>query len=105
MRTEWFKKEDESEYAYIYRIGSKKEEIGSWQDVADIINDQLGYQYTECKYRKDYAAFKKMFDANKETLTDGSALLSDIEMRELDLRKEQRKFYDQRQALTRVVNA
>ena len=46
-----------------------------------------------------------MFDANKETLTDGSALLSDIEMRELDLRKEQRKFYDQRQALTRVVNA
>lgn len=53
MRTEWLKKEDESEYAYIYRIGSKKEEIGSWQDVADIINDQLGYQYTECKYRKD----------------------------------------------------
>lgn len=52
-----------------------------------------------------FAAFKKMFDANKETLTDSSALLSDIEMRELDLRKEQRKFYDQRQALTRVVNA
>ena len=51
MKTDWLRKEDESEYAYIYRIGNIKEQIGSWQDVADLLNYQLGYQYTESKYR------------------------------------------------------
>lgn len=46
MKTDWLRKEDESEYAYIYRIGNIKEQIGSWQDVADLLNYQLGYQYT-----------------------------------------------------------
>ena len=105
MKTDWLRKEDESEYAYIYRIGNIKEQIGSWQDVADLLNYQLGYQYTESKYRKDYAAFCKLFEANRDKLTDNSAQLHEIEQRELELRKEQRKFYDQRQALTRVVNA
>ena len=50
MKTDWLRKEDESEYAYIYRIGNIKEQIGSWQDVADLLNYQLGYQYTESKY-------------------------------------------------------
>lgn len=49
MKTDWLRKEDESEYAYIYRIGNIKEQIGSWQDVADLLNYQLGYQYTESK--------------------------------------------------------
>ena len=105
MKTDWLRKEDESEYAYIYRIGNIKEQIGSWQDVADLLNYQLGYQYTESKYRKDYAAFCKLFEANRDKLTDNSAQLHEIEQRELELRMEQRKFYDQRQALTRVVNA
>lgn len=46
-----------------------------------------------------------MFNANRDHFTNSSAQLSEIEQRELELRKEQRKFYDQRQALTRVVNA
>ena len=68
MKTDWLRKEDESEYAYIYRIGNIKEQIGSWQDVADLLNYQLGYQYTESKYRKDYAAFCKLFEANRDKL-------------------------------------
>lgn len=46
-----------------------------------------------------------MFDANRERFTDSGAQLYELEQRELDLRKEQRKFYDQRQALNRVVTA
>ena len=78
MKTDWLRKEDESEYAYIYRIGNIKEQIGSWQDVADLLNYQLGYQYTESKYRKDYAAFCKLFEANRDKLTDNSAQLHEI---------------------------
>ena len=39
MSNEFLRREDESEYAYIYRIGAAKERIGSWQDVADILNE------------------------------------------------------------------
>lgn len=72
MNNEFMRREDESEYAYIYRVGSNKERIGSWQDVADLINSQLGYEYTESKYRKDYNAFKKMFEANREHFTNAT---------------------------------
>lgn len=65
MSNEFLRREDESEYAYIYRIGAAKDRIGSWQDVADILNEQLGYEYTESKYRKDYNSFRKMFEANR----------------------------------------
>lgn len=36
------KRPDENEYEYIYRLGQQKDLIGSWQDVADIANRELG---------------------------------------------------------------
>ena len=48
------KMNDENEFEYIYRIGSLKDQIGTWQDVADILNEELGYEYTESRYRKMY---------------------------------------------------
>lgn len=104
MDRNWHKRDGESEYEFIYRVGSAKDQIGSWQDVADILNSELGYQYTECKYRKDFAAFQKMFSANRHRLIESDAAIREIEERELALKREARKFYDQRQALTRVVN-
>lgn len=71
--------------------------------MADLINGQLGYEYTESKYRKDYNAFKKMFEANRDQLVDTDEQLSLIDQKQMDLKKEARKFYDQRQALTRVL--
>lgn len=56
---------NESEEEYIYRVCSKKEIIGSWQDIADIINSELDHEYTESKYRKQYQAFQRMFEANR----------------------------------------
>lgn len=102
---DWARKDGESEYEFIYRVGSAKEQIGSWQDVADILNRELGYQYTECKYRKDFAAFKKMFSANRNRLIESDGIAADLAERELALKREARKFYDQRQALSRIVTA
>ena len=103
MNHEWKRLPDESEYEFIYRIGSVKEQIGSWQDVADILNRELGYQYTECKYRKDFAAFRKMFSANRDKLVSPDGISRDLDERELALKREARKFYDQRQALSRLI--
>lgn len=95
----------ESELEYIYRIGSQKDVIGTWTDVADIINSELGYNYSECKYRKQLASFRQIYDANKEKLMSPDAQIAEMEQRKLELQREARKFYDERQALNRVVTA
>jgi hypothetical protein len=66
---------DEQDEQLIYRICSEKEKIGSWQEVADILNDLLGTEYNESKFRKQYQAFQKMLEANQEKFVDDNAQL------------------------------
>lgn len=103
MQSKFTRRPEESEYEYIYRIASSKDAIGSWQDVADLLNAELGYEYTESKYRKDFAAFKKMFEANRALLSDSETQAKNLSEREIAFKIEARKFYDQRQALNRAV--
>ena len=54
-----FKSPEESENSYILRICEAKltkELDATWEDVANIINNQLGYNYSESYYRKGYKA-------------------------------------------------
>ena len=44
----------ETDEELIYRICSNKDKIGSWQDVADILNGLLGTEFTESKFRKQF---------------------------------------------------
>lgn len=82
----------ESEEEYIYRVCSEKEIIGSWQDVADIINSELGHEYTESKYRKQYQAFQRMFEANREKIASVQAGdYSELEELTRNLQKERVK--------------
>lgn len=103
MQSKFTRRPEESEYEYIYRVASSKDAIGSWQDVADLLNAELGYEYTESKYRKDFAAFKKMFEANRALLSDSEAQAKNLSEREIAFKIEARRFYDQRQALNRAV--
>ena len=59
-----FKRYDgETEEQLLYRIGKIKDELGySWQEIANIMNELLNYDYSESKYRK---AFKKMLNSNE----------------------------------------
>lgn len=87
----WEKKVGESEYEYVYRLGSNKDAIGTWQDVADILNTELGYEYTESRYRKMYQSFTKMFDENRERFVEKDTITNDMLMQKIDLEKERRK--------------
>ena len=80
----------ETETEYIYRICCNKDEIGSWIDVAEVLNRELGYDYTECKYRKDFTSFQKIFDANKGKLV-GDGYEKSIREQIEELRKERAK--------------
>ena len=57
--------DNETDEELIYRICSQKEIIGTWQNVADILNRVLGFDYGESTYRKKYQAFQKLMQANE----------------------------------------
>ena len=54
--------ENESDKELINRICSEKNKIGSWQDVADIINNILGTTFTESKYRKNFRLYSEGYN-------------------------------------------
>lgn len=79
--------ENETEEELIYRITGEKEQIGSWQAVADILNELLDTEYTESKFRKQRQAFDKMLAANQSKYADSNAQLREIEVQKRELEK------------------
>ena len=67
--------DDETDEELIYRICKDKDKIGSWQNVADVINELTGNDYGESTYRKNW-----WLDAN-EIIEKGVAdhIITDIE--------------------------
>lgn len=88
----------ESNLELIYRVCSDKDIIGTWQDVADILNELLDEDYSESKYRKDYQAFQKIMGANRSKFNDSDMQLAEIREAERKLEREKIKFRDERSA-------
>ncbi|PNX45675.1 MAG: hypothetical protein BV457_09120 [Thermoplasmata archaeon M9B1D] len=95
--------ENESVEELTFRICSEKDNIGSWQDVANILNELLGEEYTESKYRKSYQAFKKMLEANQSKFSDSNAQLEQIRLETETLKKERIKLSDERVTYNRLI--
>ena len=96
--SEYRRLDGESNLELIYRICSDKELIGTWQDVADILNKILGEDYSESKYRKDYQAFNRIMGANKSKFSDESSRIEEIREAERRLEREKIRFRDERNA-------
>ena len=95
---EWTRLDGESEEHLLMRLVAQKDQIGTWDDIARIMNELTGQSYGECKYRKSYKAFQKMYDANLDILTDFDAYSDSImdQKRELEIAKIQ--YRDERNA-------
>ena len=93
----------ETDEELIYRVCSEKEKIGSWQEVADILNRLLGTEFTESKFRKSYQAFEKMLDANKGKFLDDDNYLKEITLQKRELAKEKQKLSDERVEFNRLI--
>ena len=88
-------RDGETREQYIVRVASQREKYGyTWDEVAEIINSQLGLNYGECTYRKTYAAFKKLTDAMGGT--NDERLLREIRDERRELYKERTKLRDER---------
>lgn len=91
------KKIEENDLQYIYRICSMKDSIGTWTQVASIINENLGTNYDESCYRKKY---KSYIDINNNI---DNHMQNDIDKEHIDLLQiKQDELYKQ-QVKTRDV--
>lgn len=85
---------DEPITDYIYRICRGKD-TGlydlTWQEVAEILNSELGYDYTESKYRKEYQAMQRGIDmmVNKKATLEEMA--EEIKLLKMELEIERKK--------------
>ena len=94
---------NETDEELLYRLGNIREQEGwTWYDLRDIMNDITGQGYTESKWRKQYQAFIKMFNANQTQLGD-EKYLDEIAIQKFELQKAKYKFFDERNALNKML--
>lgn len=86
------RQQDESAEDYQIRVCELKDKNGwTWQEVADIINNELELDYTESKYRKTYTAFIKGYRRRDEDLAQSEDILFEYDAKIHELRKERYK--------------
>lgn len=90
--------ENESTDELIYRICQDKDKIGTWQDVANIINELTGDDFGESTYRKKYQSFQKMLSANQSKFADSESQLREIEDQIRELERMKIQFRDERRS-------
>ena len=101
---EYKKLSEENENQYILRICSMKEQNNwTWEDIAKILNDSLGYNYGESAYRKRYQSFSKMMADNEDTLFTEDEYLKKIREEKEELFKAKKQFQDQRREYNKIL--
>ncbi len=92
----------ESLECYIWRLGQAKDKgeyEGSWDDIADLINDAFGEDSTFCSsssYRRAYQGAKKFFEAGVFSDMSHEKYINDIKKAKHDLEEEKIKVRDER---------
>ena len=84
----------ESQDQYFYRICSMKDSLGfTWPQMAEIFNDEFGCNKGDTAYRKKWAAFKTVLDANADKIVGEDKYLEEIKQAKYELEKERQKLY------------
>lgn len=96
MNDKYTRLDGETDEELIYRICADKDIIGTWDDVAEILNELLGTDFGESTFRKKYSAFVKMFDANREKFSTQTGQLDEINERIRTLQKERAKLQSEK---------
>lgn len=105
MDNKMFRRLDgENDSQCILRICSMKEQQNwTWQDIADILNEALGYNYGESAYRKKYQQFNKMLNDNESTIFTNDEYLKKIQTEKDELYKIKKQFQDQRREYNKLL--
>ena len=86
--------ENETEEQYFYRICNMKDSLGfTWPQMAKIFNDEFGRNIGDTAYRKKWAAFQEVFNANADKFIGDATYLEEIRQAKYELEKERQKLY------------
>lgn len=91
MTETWKKLSGETENGYIFRICSNKDTIGTWYDVADILNAELGREWNESAYRKRYQQGKAYMMEQQDELFESEAYIEKMRKEREELQRERIK--------------
>lgn len=84
--------ENENEDQYFYRVCKMKDSLGfTWPQMAEIFNNEFGYSKGDTAYRKKWAAFESVFEANEDKLIGENKYLDEIKAAKYALEKERKK--------------
>ena len=93
----------ESDEALIFRITGEKDKIGSWQDVADILNELLDRNCKPDTYRKQRQCFDMMMNANEHIIFQNQNYIEELKRERQELFKERQKLSDERIEYNRLL--
>lgn len=95
--------ENETDEELIFRVTGEKDKIGSWQGVADILNELLGTNYNSSTFRKKRQYFDKVLKANEHIIFQDQNYIEELKKERQELYKERQKLSDERTELNRLL--
>lgn len=86
------KRSDEDNDQYFYRVCNMKDSLGfTWPQMAEIFNEEFGCNKGETAYRKRWAAFKSVLDANTDKIVGENKYLEELKTEKRNIEKERKK--------------
>ena len=96
----------ETQEQYFFRVCSMKESLGfTWPQMAEIFNAEFGCNKGDTAYRKEWAAFNKIFNANADRLVGDNVYSNEIQEQIDELYKAKRQLADQRREYNKVLTS
>lgn len=82
----------EGQDQYFYRICNMKDSLGfTWPQMAEIFNNEFGCNKGDTAYRKRWAAFKSVLDANTDKIVGENKYLEELKTEKRNIEKERKK--------------
>lgn len=96
----------ETDDQYFYRICSMKESLGfTWPQMAEVFNNEFGCNKGDTAYRKQWAAFNKVFEANVDKIVGDNTYSNELKDQLDEIYKAKRQLWDQRREYNKILTS
>ena len=96
----------ETQEQYFFRVCNMKESLGfTWPQMAEIFNAEFGCNKGDTAYRKEWAAFNKIFNANMDKLIGDNTYSNEIQVQIDELYKVKKQVADQRREYHKMLTS
>ncbi len=94
----------ETEEQFIYRVGEERKDKGwTWEDVANILNEEFGYSKGESAYRKRYKAMKDGYELAVIDNVESDEQLEKLTVKKLEVQKERNKLQHEKSEINKWI--